>query len=164
MLNALDADRAKLLFARMAAVMAMGIVAGALAACGFSEGRDKAALVADQYFSAVQAGDITGALSLYSDRFYGVTARDKWTDFLNDVRRRCGVPKSHSLATWNVANLFGMNSGIRATLVYSVLYSSCKMTETMTIFIPDGEAGKIEGHFFNREPVTAGGSETTTTT
>jgi hypothetical protein len=96
-------------------------------------------------------GDIEGALSLYSERFYKATSRETWLEFLNDVRARCGTPKSHSLKTWNVMKLFSTDSGTRTTLLYDVQYSSCKMSEKMTIFIPAGGEGKIEGHFVTQE-------------
>jgi hypothetical protein len=139
---------------RITPILATGVVFSALASCDFTAGRDQAAVIAERYFVAAKSGDMNGVLALYSERFYKATSRESWRNFLNDVHARCGVPKSHSLATWNVANMIGTNSGTRATLVYSVQYSSCSASETMTIFIPEGKEGKIEGHFVKIEPLS----------
>jgi hypothetical protein len=57
--------------------------------------------------------------------------------------------KPHSLVTWNVLNSFGTNAGITTTLVYDVQYSSCRVSEKMTLFKPSGGKIQIQGHFLN---------------
>jgi len=117
------------------------------AACGFSADRKEAEQLAERYFADIQAADFEGALSLYSPRFYEVTTRAEWLGFLQDQRARCGAPTAHSLAKWNVFSSFGTNSGTRTTLVYDVQYSTCRMSETMTIFKPSAGKIQIQGHF-----------------
>jgi hypothetical protein len=151
----------QMLIVRGTAILA-AVVLGLIASCDFSQGRDEASAVAEKYFASMRGGDITGALSLYSERFYKATSRKTWLEFLNGVRARCGAPKSHSLKTWNVTKLFGTDRGTRATLQYDVQYSTCKMSEKMTIFIPDGGDGKIEGHLVTQESL--GRKEPTATT
>jgi hypothetical protein len=118
-----------------------------MAACSFSADRKDAEALAERYFSAMQRRDIAGVLSLYSSRFYGATSRGDWLAFLNDLHARCGAPKSHSLATWTVLSSFGVNAGTRTTLLYDVQYSSCRMSEKMMVFKPDGGQIQIEAHF-----------------
>jgi hypothetical protein len=115
--------------------------------CSFSEDRKQAEQLAELYFSTIQGGDIEGVLSLYSARFYEVTSRADWVAFLENQRARCGTPKTHSLVTWNVLNSFGTNAGTTTTLVYDVQYSSCRVSEKMTLFKPSGEKIQIQGHF-----------------
>ena len=115
--------------------------------CGFSKDIKQAEDLAEQYFAKIQAGDLAGVLPLYSARFFEATSRTDWLDFLEQQRARCGTPKTHSLISWNVLSTFGTNAGIRTTLVYDVQYSSCRVSETMTIFKPAGGEIQIQGHF-----------------
>ena len=132
--------------------------------CSFSRDREEAEQLAEQYFSKVQAGEMEGALSLYSARFYDVTSRADWLVFLQNQRARFGTPKTHLLVTWNVLNTFGTNAGTRTTLVYDVQYSSCRVSEKMTIFKPSGGRIQIQGHFLTPKAATPGDKETTQTT
>jgi hypothetical protein len=124
--------------------------------CSFSKDREEAEQLGEQYFSKMQGGDMDGALSLYSTRFYEVTSRADWLAFLQNQRARCGTPKTHSLVTWNVLNTFGTNAGTTTTLVYDVQYSSCRVSEKMTIFKPSGGRIQIQGHFLTPKAGTPG--------
>jgi hypothetical protein len=115
--------------------------------CSFSDNRKEAEQLAEKYFSTMQGEDIEGVLPLYSARFYAATSRTDWLAFLQSQRARCGTPKTHSLVTWNVLNMFGTNAGTTTTLVYDVQYSSCRVSEKMTIFKPSGGKIQIQGHF-----------------
>lgn len=129
-------------------------IVGALSAvigCSFAGDRKEAEQLAEQYFAKMQGGDVEGALSFYSPRFYKATSRIEWLAFLQDQRARCGVPKTHSLKTWTVFSSIGRNAGTRTTLVYDVQYTSCRMSEKMTIFKPDGGEIRIDGHFLKPE-------------
>jgi hypothetical protein len=128
-------------------VAVVSIALCAVIACSFSDARKEAEQLAEQYFTKIQGGDIEGVLSLYSARFYKVTSRADWLAFLQEQRSRCGMPETHSLVTWNVLNSFGVNAGTTTTLVYDVQYSSCRVSEKMTIFKPSGGKIQIQGHF-----------------
>jgi hypothetical protein len=132
-----------------ARVALMVVALCAAIGCSFSADRQEAEQLAEQYFSRVQRGDIEGVLPLYSARFYVVTSRADWLAFLQNQRARCGTPETHSLVTWNVLNSFGTNAGITTTLVYDVQYSSCRVSEKMTLFKPSGGKIQIQGHFLN---------------
>jgi hypothetical protein len=119
----------------------------AVIGCSFSEDREEAEQLAEQYFSEMVSGDIEGVLSLYSARFYVGTPRAEWRAFLEKHRARCGTPNTYSLTTWHVFSSFGTNSGTTTTLVYDVQYSSCRVSEKMTIFKPSGGKIQIQGHF-----------------
>jgi hypothetical protein len=127
------------------AVMAVALCAAI--ACSFSGDREEAEQLAEKYFSTMQGGEIESVLPLYSARFYVVTSRADWLAFLQNQRARCGRPKTHSLVTWNVLNSFGTKAGTTTTLVYDVQYSSCRVSEKMTIFKPSGGKIQIQGHF-----------------
>jgi hypothetical protein len=132
---------------RAAPVAVMVVALCAAMGCGFSKDRKEAEELAEQYFAKMQSGDVEGVLPLYSGRFYAVTSRGDWRVFLENQLARCGRPSSHSLATWNVFNAFGTNAGTTTTLVYDVQYSSCRVSEKMTIFKPSGGEIQIQGHF-----------------
>jgi hypothetical protein len=132
---------------RAARVLVVVVAVCVATGCGFSKDREEAEQLAEQYFSEMVSGDIEGVLSLYSARFYEVTSRADWRVFLENQRTRCGTPKTYSLVTWNVFSSFGTNSGTRTTLVYDVQYSSCRVSEKMTIFKPSGGKIQIQGHF-----------------
>jgi hypothetical protein len=120
--------------------------------CGFSKDKKEAEQLAEQYFSKMRGGDVGGVLPLYSARFYEETSRADWLAILESQRTRCGTPKSHKLISWNVFSSFGTNSGVRTTLVYDVQYSSCRMSEKMTIFKPSGGEIQIQGHLLTPKP------------
>jgi hypothetical protein len=119
--------------------------------CNVSAGRKEAEALAEQYFAKMENGDIESALSLYSAKFYEVTSRAEWLEFLQEQHARCGTPKTHTLVSWNVFSSFGTNSGTRTTLVYDVQYSSCRMSETMTVFKPSSGKIQIQGHLLKPE-------------
>jgi hypothetical protein len=127
------------------AVMVVALCAAV--GCSFSDNRKEAEQLAEKYFSTMQGENIEGVLPLYSTRFYAATSRADWLAFLQNQRDRCGTPKTHSLVTWNVLNMFGTNAGTTTTLVYDVQYSSCRVSEKMTIFKPSGGKIQIQGHF-----------------
>ena len=146
------ANAVELSIARRA--MRVGLMAFVLYAalgCSFSEDKKEAEQLAEQYFSKMQGEDIEGVLSLYSARFYEVTSRADWRAFLENQRARCGTPKTHSLVNWNVFNSFGTNSGTTITLVYDVQYSSCRVSEKITLFKPSGGKLQIQEHFLKPE-------------
>jgi hypothetical protein len=147
---------------RWAGVMLVALCAAV--GCSFTEDKKEAEGLAEQYFSKLQGGDIEGALSLYSAQFYEVTSRVDWLAFLQRQRARCGAPKTHSLASWNVVNSVGSNAGTRTTLVYDVQYSSCRVSEKMTIFRPSGGKVQIQGHFLTPRAATPGDKEAAQTT
>ena len=136
---------------RSARVAVMVVTLCAAMGCSFSEEKKEAEQPAEQYFAKMQGGDIEGVLSLYSARFYDVTSRADWLAFLQNQRARRGAPKTHSLTTWNVFSSIGTNSGTRTTLVYDVRYSSCRVSEKMTIFKASGGKIQIQGHFLKPE-------------
>jgi hypothetical protein len=133
--------------ARPKRVVVMLVALCAAIGCSFSDNRKEAEQLAEKYFSTMQGEDIEGVLPLYSARFYAATSRTDWLAFLQSQRARCGTPKTHSLVTWNVLNMFGTNAGTTTTLVYDVQYSSCRVSEKMTIFKPSGGKIQIQGHF-----------------
>lgn len=120
--------------------------------CSFANDKKEAEQLAEQYFSKIQSADFEGVLSLYSARFYSATSRAEWRDFLENQHARCGTPKTHSLVTWKVFDSFGTNSGTTTTLVYDVQYSSCRVSEKITLFKPSGGKLEIQGHFLKPEP------------
>ena len=132
-------------------VMLIGLCA--TSSCSFSGGKREAEALADQYFSKIQGGEIEGALTLYSPQFFEATSRADWLTVLENQRARCGKPKSHALVSWNVFNSFGTNAGTRATLVYDVEYTSCRMSEKLITFKPDDGKIQIQGHFLKKEPL-----------
>jgi hypothetical protein len=134
-----------------------------MASCGLSKGRQEAESVAERYFTAMDAGDIPGALSLYSARFYQVTSRAEWLQWLSDLRARCGPPRSHSLSSWKVMSTIGTNGGMRATLVYDVQYSSCRMSESFTIFKPTGGKTQVDAHLQKTDSPNPEGKDRTAT-
>jgi hypothetical protein len=136
---------------RAVRVVVMLVAVCVATGCSFSKEREEAEQLAEQYFSKMQGGDVEGVLSLYSARFYEVTSRADWRAFLDNQRARCGTPKTHSLTTWHVFSSFGTNSGTTTTLVYEVQYSSCRVSEKMTIFKPSGGTMQIQGHFLKPE-------------
>ena len=128
-------------------VAVMGVALCAAIGCSFSGNREEAEQLAEKYFSTMQGENIERVLPLYSTRFYAATSRADWLAFLQNQRARCGTPKTHSLVTWNVLNMFGTNAGTTTTLVYDVQYSNCRVSEKMTIFKPSGGKIQIQGHF-----------------
>ena len=131
----------------MVRIAVISIALCALLGCSFSESKKEAERLADQYFSMMQGSDMQGVLGLYSPRFYQVTSRADWLNFLQQQQARCGVPKTHALVTWNVFSSMGSDSGVRTILVYDVHYTHCRVSEKLTTFKPTGGSIQIQGHF-----------------
>jgi hypothetical protein len=129
----------------------LGLAIAAASACGFYASRNEAEAFAERYFAALNDADVTGALAFYSPRFFAGTPRDQWLATLQGVRERCGMPTSHSLENWVVTNHFGADSGSSATLVYDVKYASCRLSETLVVFKPEGGEDKIVRHILKLE-------------
>ena len=136
---------------RVFKVIGVGLVIVAASACDFSESRDDGEAFAERYFAAMSSDDLTGALALYSPRFFDGTPRDQWLATLKNLRERCGLPASHTLKTWMVTNTVGTNGGSNTTLVYDVKYSSCRLTETLVVSKPDSGEDKIIRHVLKLE-------------
>jgi hypothetical protein len=129
----------------------LGLAIAAASACGFYASRNEAEAFAERYFAALNGADVTGALAFYSPGFFEGTPRDQWLATLQGVRERCGMPTSHSLENWVVTDHLGTDSGSSATLVYDVKYASCRLSETLVVFKPEGGEDKIVRHVLKLE-------------
>jgi hypothetical protein len=132
-------------------LLCLGLAIAETSACGLYASRNDAEAFAERYFAALNDADVTGALAFYSPRFFAGTPRDQWLATLQGVRERCGMPTSHSLENWVVTNHFGTDSGSSATLVYDVKYASCRLSETLVVFKPEGGEDKIVRHILKLE-------------
>ena len=132
-------------------ILPLGLAIAAASSCGFYEGRNDAEAFAERYFAALNGDDVTRALAFYSSKFFEGTPRDQWLATLQGVRERCGMPGSHTLENWVVTNHLGTDSGSSATLVYDVRYASCRLSETMVVFKPEGGEDKIVRHILKLE-------------
>jgi len=140
-------------------LLCLGVAIATASACGFYASRNEAQAFAERYFTALNGADVTPALALYSPRFFEGTPRDQWLATLQGVRERCGMPTSHSLENWVVTNHLGTDSGSSATLVYDVKYASCRLSETLVVFKPDGGEDKIVRHILKLEEAAPDKSE-----
>jgi hypothetical protein len=132
-------------------ILSLALAMAAASACGSYASRNDAEAFAERYFAALQGGDVSGALALYSPKFFEGTPRGEWLATLQGVRERCGMPTSHSLENWVVTNRIGTDSGSSATLVYDVKYASCRLSETLVVFKPEGGEDKILRHILKLE-------------
>jgi hypothetical protein len=140
----------------MSARRAFTALAAALAfiatsACGTYAARDEAEGLAERYFAARGGDDLAAVLPFYSAKFFAGTPRDAWLSSLQAVRDRCGTPASHSLKGWTATNLVGAESGSTVSLTYDVRYASCRMSETLVVFKPEGGEEKILRHLMKLE-------------
>ena len=127
-----------------------------ISGCGAGQAKQDAERVADDYFAAAGAGDISRVLKLYDTAFYRVISRDKWAESYAHIRQKLGKPIQHSLQTWYVMNTVGTSeSGTTVTLVYDVKYERASGTEALGVFFPRGEpTGRIRAHRFNSDALT----------
>jgi hypothetical protein len=144
-------------------ILAVAVVTALICSCGFSEDKTEAMGLADRYFVAAADSDIEATLPFYSSRFFEATPRDDWTRTLGGVRSRCGIPKSHTLNTWNASSRIGTNGGSTVTLIYDVEYAHCRISETISTFRPDGGERQIIGHYFKLEDASLRRVEKTAT-
>jgi hypothetical protein len=126
----------------------------ATSSCGTYAARDEAESFAERYFAARSGDDLAAVLPFYSARFFAGTPREQWLSSLQVVHDRCGTPTSHSLTGWTATNLVGTESGSTVTLTYDVRYASCRVSETLVVFKPDGGEDKILRHLMKLEGST----------
>jgi hypothetical protein len=126
----------------------------ATASCGTYAARDEAESFVERYFTARSGDDLAAALPFYSARFFAGTPRDQWLSSLQAVRDRCGTPTSHALKSWTATNLVGTESGSTVSLTYDVKYASCRVSETLVVFKPEGGEDKILRHLMKLEEPT----------
>ncbi len=143
----------------MSPVRAFTALAAALASivtssCGTYEARDEAQQFAERYFTARNGDDLAAVLPFYSAKFFAGTPREEWLSSLQVIHDRCGTPASHALKGWTATNLVGTESGSTVTLTYDVKYASCRMSETLVVFKPEGGEDKILRHIMKFEGAT----------
>jgi hypothetical protein len=126
----------------------------ATSSCGSYAARDEAEGLAERYFTARSDDDLAAALPFYSAKFFAGIPREQWLSSLQVVHDRCGTPTSHSLKSWTATNLVGAESGSTVTLTYDVKYASCRVSETLVVFKPDGGEDKILRHLMKLEGPT----------
>jgi hypothetical protein len=126
----------------------------ASASCGTYAARDEAQQFAERYFAARSGDDLAAALPFYSEKFFAGTPREQWLSSLQAVRDRCGTPASHALKGWTATNRVGTESGSTVSLTYDVKYASCRMSETLVVFKPEGGEEKILRHLMKLEEPT----------
>lgn len=125
---------------------ALAVCAQLLYGCGFSDDRGRAEQHADEYFLAMRAGDVNGALSTYAPAFFQQTRRDTWSSQLRSIQSRFGPVESYERLSWNVSSRVGTGAGTYVTLVYAVTYQRGRGVERLLLFSPpDGRFGII-GH------------------
>lgn len=122
--------------------------------CGTYEARNEAQQFVERYFTVRSGDDLAAVLPFYSPKFFAGTPREQWLSSLQLVHDRCGTPTSHSLKGWTATNLLSTESGSTVTLTYDVRYASCRMSETLVVFKPDGGEDKILRHLMKLEGPT----------
>jgi len=123
----------------------------ASASCGTYAARDEAESFVERYFTARSGDDLAAALPFYSAKFFAGTPREQWLSSLQALRDRCGTPASHALKGWTATNRVGTESGSTVSLTYDVKYASCRMSETLVVFKPEGGEDKILRHLMKLE-------------
>jgi hypothetical protein len=136
---------------RACTALAAALAIIATSSCGTYVARDEAESFVERYFTARSGDDLTAVLPFYSARFFAGTPREQWLSSLQVVHDRCGTPTSHSLKSWTATNLVGTESGSTVTLTYDVKYASCRVSETLVVFRPDGGEDKILRHLMKLE-------------
>ena len=136
---------------RAITALAAALAIIATVSCGTYAARDEAQQFAERYFTARSGDDVAAALAFYSPKFFAGTPRDEWQATLQGLRERCGTPTSHSLTGWTAATSLGTESGSTVTLTYDVRYASCRMSETLVVFKPQGGEDKILRHLMKLE-------------
>jgi len=94
-----------------------------LAGCGFSDSREAAAEVMEQYFAAIEGQDYPSAVTYYADDFFKDASRQEWEDQLRRYNRQLGDLQSYEAVSWNVKKHAGSNAGTFVRVVYKTRYS-----------------------------------------
>jgi hypothetical protein len=136
------------------AFTALALAIIATSSCGTYEARDEAQQFVERYFTVRSGDDLAAALPFYSAKFFAGTPRERWLSSLQLVHDRCGTPTSHSLTGWTATNLVGTESGSTVTLTYDVRYASCRLSEILVVFKPDGGEDQILRHLMKLEGPT----------
>ncbi len=102
----------------------------ALAGCQIGPPSSGAAeRVASEYYQAIKAQDLAGAVMFYQDT--NVQPREQWLQQLEDQREKLGDLQSYELVETTVNTVF---SGVRYILRYKTRYTQATATETLIMF------------------------------
>lgn len=149
---------------RAITALALGLAMIAASSCGTYAARDEAESLVERYFTARSGDDTAAALSFYSPKFFAGTPRNQWQATLQGLRDRCGTPTSHTLRGWTASNRVGTESGATVSLTYDVKYASCRLSETLVVFKPEGGENQILRHIMKLGgPIPARGPAGTST-
>jgi hypothetical protein len=94
-----------------------------MSGCGFSDSREAAAEVMEQYFAAIEGQDYLSATAFYADGFFKESSRQDWEDQLRRYNRQLGDLESYEAVSWNVKKHVGANAGTFVRVVYRTHYS-----------------------------------------
>ena len=94
-----------------------------LSSCGFSDSREAAAEVMEQYFAAIEGQDYPSAMACYADSFFKDSSRQAWEAQLRRYNHQLGDLESHEAVSWNVKKHAGANAGTFVRVVYRTHYS-----------------------------------------
>jgi hypothetical protein len=101
------------------------------------------------YLEAMKAQDFKKALTYYSPAFYQQASRESWAAALQGINRRVGAVQSYEKLDGRVNQVAGnlANAGSTYVLRYRVTYESATVTETFTVFRPQGSSDiAIQAH------------------
>jgi len=126
-----------------------------LSGCGFSDSRDAAANVMEQYFAAIEGQDYPAAMAFYADSFFRESSRQDWEAQLRRYNRQLGDLESHEALSWNVKKHVGAKAGTFVRVVYKTRYSRHPALEQF-ILKKTRDAYRIIAHRIQAEGVPQG--------
>jgi hypothetical protein len=126
-----------------------------LAGCGFSDSREGAAEVMEQYFTAIQEQDYPAAMAFYADAFFKDASRQEWEARLRHYNRQLGDLESYEAVSWNIQKHMGSNAGTFVRVIYKTRYSRHPAVEQF-ILKKMPEAYRIVAHRIQAEAMPQG--------
>ena len=130
-----------------------------LSGCGFSDSREAAAEVMEEYFTAIKGQDYASAMAFYADGFFADASRQEWEARLRQYNRRLGDLESYEAVSWNVQKHAGSNAGTFVRVIYKTSYSRHPAVEQFILKkMPD--AYRIVAHRIQAEAMPQGEGET----
>lgn len=97
------------------------------------EDKQEAEHVTARFYSLIEENNKPEALTLFSDKFFQVTDRDKLNQMIEDTQREYGKMKNYNLSQWETLVVKGSNPKSEYLLTYNVQRDTVQTQETFSL-------------------------------
>jgi hypothetical protein len=126
---------------KLTIVLVLSLVCIIVIGCGVD--KHQADNLVNQYFEAIKENDFNQATSLYSEKFFETTPREKAIQMLNVMQSKYGDLISYKQTKWSIVHSNGDENhpkGNSYIFQYELIYTKYTVYLDITLFQPDKES------------------------